>query len=275
MTRYKTLRYLFFALLLVSVTACEKEPIPTYIHIPYITVKSAAGVGSTSSNISNAWVYINGQVQGVYELPATFPVLASGETEIGIYAGIKLNGISNTRAPYPFYNQDIVTLDLEAGATDTIYPEVSYVGAAEYALLEDFELSNAFSQLERTSAAGEVFEGIFSAKVVLDTASITRVVSSERFSIPRGTTAAFVELDYKSNQAFTAGINAYQDGQGLGIEKVVVNPQSEWNKIYFNFTPEVNNLQADEYEVVFSIDTSNVSGTVNVLFDNIKLIYFQ
>src|SRR5580693_7824504 len=70
--------------------------IPSYVHIDSIGFTSYyLTQGSNSHKISDAWVYVDQQLQGVYQLPATFPVLATGSHEIDIKAGIEINGIAS------------------------------------------------------------------------------------------------------------------------------------------------------------------------------------
>jgi hypothetical protein len=67
----KKITYLLIVLVLSS---CQKEDtvdIPTYLKIDNIVLDE----GNTTSIITDAWVYVNDQLQGVYELPAKFPVL--------------------------------------------------------------------------------------------------------------------------------------------------------------------------------------------------------
>src|SRR5687767_2026929 len=94
----------FFTLLIISFlvsipfTGCDKEePVPSYIHIDSISLNSIYSTQGTSDHkITDAWVFVNEQYVGVYELPATFPVLYEGTQNIRIKAGIKKNGISAT-----------------------------------------------------------------------------------------------------------------------------------------------------------------------------------
>ncbi|HOV12628.1 MAG TPA: hypothetical protein PLL90_12785, partial [Bacteroidales bacterium] len=75
-------------------SACKKtDLVPSYIHIDKIDLNTTYEFdGSNSCKITDAWVYIDGDLQGIYELPATFPVLANGQHTIMVRAGIKLNG---------------------------------------------------------------------------------------------------------------------------------------------------------------------------------------
>ena len=77
---------------------------PAYIKIDTIKLDTYyPEQGSKSANITDAWVYVNDNLVGVFELPALLPVLHRGPNKLQIYPGIKLNGISSTRVPYPFY----------------------------------------------------------------------------------------------------------------------------------------------------------------------------
>ena len=79
--------------ILIAFVACKKENLtPAYIKINDIELNN-----SSTDKITDAWVYIENQLQGVYELPAKFPVLETGVKEIRIKAGIKNNGISSSR----------------------------------------------------------------------------------------------------------------------------------------------------------------------------------
>ena len=98
--------FLFVSFLYQS---CEEidinEGVPSYINIPSIeVVTDLTNEGSNSHKITDAWVYFDNNLQGVYPLPASFPVLLSGKQNISIKAGIKNNGIAATRVKYPFYD---------------------------------------------------------------------------------------------------------------------------------------------------------------------------
>ena len=50
-----------------------EEDIPSIINIESIELQ-----GNHTSNITDAWVYIDNEFQGVYPLPANFPILKTG-----------------------------------------------------------------------------------------------------------------------------------------------------------------------------------------------------
>ena len=92
----------YLPIVLVLFTACEiinpEEDIPSFICINEFEY---AEVGT--AKIVDAWIYIDNDLQGIYPIPNTIPILKNGEQKLYIAPGIKKNGISSTRANYPFY----------------------------------------------------------------------------------------------------------------------------------------------------------------------------
>ena len=84
------------ALSAVFLGSCNKfkgdQTIPAYIRIDSIYVYTDyENQGAPTSNITDAWVYINNEAIGAYELPAVFPVLAKGLTEVRVDEGAKVS----------------------------------------------------------------------------------------------------------------------------------------------------------------------------------------
>lgn len=253
---------------------CEKEPAPTYLTIENIVLQPGA-IGSASSNIVDAWIFVNDNSRGVFEMPTTFPLLDTGKIKLTVQGGIKMNGINTTRVSYPFYSNYVKEIDLSSNTTQFVFPKVEYVAATKIALLEDFEFTNIFSETDRVFN-NDAFEGTASGKmrIPLGTNSVISF-STNRFSIPFNTTAAFLELDYKNNRQFNVSIRAFfnNSAQEDRIIKLNVTEKDEWNKIYINFTPDINRVQADSYELVFQYFENDNNEPVNIFFDNIKFIY--
>ena len=118
----------------IVISSCElinpAETVPSYIHIQKIDLISTATYGSSSSKISDAWVYIDEQLIGCFELPATIPILSEGSHNIKIRPGIKVNGIGSNRSPYPFYNIIEQTIDLQKGTVLNLSPTTTYTSAS-------------------------------------------------------------------------------------------------------------------------------------------------
>ncbi|MES2398217.1 MAG: hypothetical protein V4549_19535, partial [Bacteroidota bacterium] len=115
-------KLLFLSIFIVTTfISCElynpAEPIPAYIRIDKIDLATIPGQGTDSHKITDAWVYIDEQLIGCFELPATFPVLYEGSHQVKIAPGIKVNGIAATRSPYPFFNPNTQVVSFQKGAT--------------------------------------------------------------------------------------------------------------------------------------------------------------
>ena len=86
----------FLILGFLSFYSCSKSDLevdpPTYIVIEDIKLTAdQATQGSDAENITDAWVFINDNLVGVYELPAKFPVVEKGSVNVKIFAGVKEN----------------------------------------------------------------------------------------------------------------------------------------------------------------------------------------
>jgi len=274
--------FLFVCLLYQS---CEEidinEGVPSYISIPSIKVDSIqSSVGSNSNKITDAWVYFDNNLQGVYPLPATFPVLLSGKQNISIKAGIKNNGIAATREKYPFYNYFNAEITLIKDSTlllDSIV--VSYADNLDFHII-DFETGS--KEFEETSSSDTtfllandtVFEGN-SGGVHLVLPHLTFEIATEEVPLPKVGTPIYVELNYKCNTAFQVGVFANYPQTVTATSILTINPKLEWNKIYIDLTSAIINTQnADSHKVFISMGRDiNSTQMAELYLDNFKIVY--
>ena len=92
----------------IFLTSCPgfqgSQEIPAYLHVDkFLFTTNYYVEGAASHKITDVAVYIDGNYQGYYELPATIPILERGKHNLTLYPGIKLNGNSSTRTINPFY----------------------------------------------------------------------------------------------------------------------------------------------------------------------------
>lgn len=287
---------LFFSLLLCA--GCDvinpPEEIPAYLHITNFTVNTSVGEGTNSSNIVDAYLFVDGSFLGVYTLPATLPILNTGLTRLDVFPGIKDNGIDSTPEIYPFYSVYQLDVDLVSEETDTIQPVTGYVDDLKFTIREGFENT---LQIFRDDIDGddqttieltetEVFEGTSSAKIVLSDENPILQVGSTRFTdLPLGSQGVYLELDYKTEVPFEVGIYYYdQINTRIADFQHGVNVKTEWNKVYINMTPEftglVNIPDLKDFQIGFRSvmdrdDSGNyLEGTREIFLDNIKLIHY-
>ena len=299
---------LFTASIFVS---CNKfkgdQTVPAYVRIDSITViTDYEQEGAPTQNITDAWVYINNEAIGAYELPAVFPVLATGLTEIRVDPGIKLNGIAALRSPYPFYKSIIQEVFLEELVevnlnSDTLFMgndyvpytmKTTYYDNLKFVWIEDFEdpslsldsTSKSKGDIERTSPANnpEAFLSSYSkysGLMVLDSVAwllevATNVGNNSGFVLPKVGEPVFLELDYKNDHYFTAGLYVNEYSQIIQHSVVNMNPSTEWNKIYINLTPSVSSqVNAIDYNIFFGALKDSNREDARILIDNVKLIH--
>lgn len=287
------LKLLLSSLLLI--TSCEiinpSEEIPSYLHISGFDVQTAIGQGTASYKISDVWVYVDDQLIGAYELPATVPVLAKGSQKIHLRPGIQLNGISATRAIYPMYNSIVLTANLEPGKilnidsiSDrilTYHPDVLFPWNARGQ--EDFEDggisidSTGNSQTRIIRSSDVVFEGNYSGKIELNSTVTTfEGKSTNAFVLPLQGNYTFIELNYKCNNSFHIGyyVNT-KDGFSILRKMIEIFPKENWNKIYINLTPYVS-IETNPEDFNIWIGATKNPGVENpeIYLDNIKLLHY-
>lgn len=257
------------------------EPIPSYISIDKIDLTTEPAEGTDSHKITDAWVYIDDQFVGCYELPCKFPVLFTGVHNVMVRAGIKVNGIAAIRSPYPFYASYKQTVDLQAGEVTEMSPAVTYISTATFQFMEDFEQAGVIIDTSATSDTtfqriydSNVFEGNSSGVAYLDHQNtFFECVSSQAYSLPKSGRDVFLEFNYKSNHEFIVGIIA-QPPYYLKTASLTYNASADWNKTYLYLTPAVSGSPSALLFKVF-IGMQNTSGAdgVELYLDNIKLVY--
>jgi len=288
--------YKLFIFLLISIvltySSCElynpAEPVPAYIHIDKITLSTTyITEGSSSNKITDAWVYVDEQLIGCFELPATFPVLFEGSHQIKIRPGIKVNGIATTRAPYPFYvSYDTIISTLQKGMKINLSPRVKYRTNMTFNFMEDFENTGTIiaksptlgvdTVLQRMDVPNpNVFEGNGSGIAYLDaTHTFFEAVSATSYVLPKSGSDVFLEFNYKCNQEFVVGVFAHSNGGTNQEAALTLNPSSVWNKAYIYLTPSVSKYtNATDYNIFFGMRNYAGSDSIAMVLDNIKLVY--
>lgn len=283
-------KYKLFVFFIIIVTmifySCNfinpPEIIPSYIQINTINFTASSGQGSSSYKISDAWVYIDDQPLGCYELPTKFPVLKEGNHKITIYGGIKINGIAGTRSIYPYYQPWTQYVCLKKDSTIIFYPSTTYYSSTKFSFIEAFEDGGILfkksptsdTMIVKTSAKSEVFEGTYSGVITLNNDIDTfECVTIDAYKLPKSDSPVFIEMDYKTNNTFTIGVYANYTGYRNRLEYLNINPSDTWNKIYINLTNIISReAMANDYNIFISAyKASDVLNGV-ILIDNIKLI---
>ena len=270
-----------YLLILFGLFSCQKEDtvnIPTYLKINNIALDE----GNTTSNITDAWVYINGQLQGVYELPAKFPVLEQGNTDIKVYAGIKNNGIATERVVYPFYNPYTLNTKLSINSTIVINPEIS-IKENISGQFDDFDPSYSFNADTCFQVLSEGAYGKFGSLSLSDSDSILITeINYQDFplsfdNVPQQGSPTYMELDYKNNTSFLVGMYInFPNSPTLEKGLLWINPKEDWNKIYIDLTQTVSEaIGAETFSIFIKMQRDSNLDENKLDFDNIRIIHYE
>ena len=300
------LRKVLIILLTVVFNSCTKDQfkaeIPSYIHIESIDLETDSFEGSDSQNLTDAWVTMDGNFLGAFELPCTIPILADGAHEFRVSSGIKANGISATRIIYPFFeicdlfikdgdtyqvsNSNIVNLHRDS--TVVLKATTSYKENMAFLFVEDFEdagtvvetTENSDTSLIRTNIDSLAFEGEgYSGEIHLDnTHDFFEIMSAEFVPLNGLYNTSMLEMDYRCDHSFKLGVAVKSAETGLIdlYESIQINPSEDWNKIYVHTTYQVNlGNSNDEFGIFIGTVKTSSSETASFYFDNIKWIHEQ
>ncbi|MES2627957.1 MAG: hypothetical protein V4616_03215 [Bacteroidota bacterium] len=288
--------YLSFSALLISTlffSGCSKSKqeatVPAYLRIDSIDFQGTSIQGTNNQNITEAWIFIDSDLQGIYDLPCEVPILALGSREVKIRGGIKRNGMGTSRVVSPFFSTYTEQLTFEPGKTALVKPVVGYFSDVEV-WNESFEdaggiqfstTTNSDTTLRLTNAPGEVFEGYGSGKAFLpDGKTYMKFFTNLRKTLPKAN-PVFMELNYKCNDVVNVGLIAHEAGGDISTVVLYLKPtendpliKNGWNKIYINLSDQINlSTASTQFDIFFELRKQSSSGTSYMLLDNVKLVY--
>lgn len=270
--------------LVIILSSCngKEEDTPVFIQIDTVQViiNDDDKEGNNNHNISDVWVYVDDNYQGCYEIPAKFPILSKGNHKVTIKAGVKTNGISATREFYPFYTFIDIDTNLIEGSTLKLNPKFSYISNSDIWVEDfndiDFQFSTIPNSLtdttfQRVKHEGEANNFYVAAYVNSERTDFFQGTSVETDPIEYGDAARrlFLEFEYKNNNQFY--VSLVSDKRHI-IE--VINPSTEWNKIYIDLTPTIKLNPALTYSLVFDTKYDGIKQG-EVFIDNVKLVHYE
>ena len=283
--------FIVFIFILLVTNGCYKfegdQTVPAYISIDSVSLDTYYPTeGTKSHKITDVWIYVNDNIVGAFELPAIFPVLAQGLNELEIRPGIKLNGISSTRVPYPFY-EPIVYEDFNFIPDSTrklSNPKAGYYQNLIFAWMEDFEGSGI--SIEENPASDTTIVKVLrqnspdpntkyaGAIYLTEDNPIYSGATNEAYAIPKQGSPVLMEIDYKINNYLATGLLIRDPGGYVKVPLLILNHSADWNKIYVNLGPNLSlHPQASEYRVYFEAGLDHDKNSSTMYLDNIKIIH--
>lgn len=289
----RTVLGLLLLSVVLALSACDlinpAEGIPAYVHIESVDLETTTLQGTDNHKITEIWAFDGGTMLGAYQLPGYVPVLEEGNTSFSFRAGIKNNGIANSRIMYPMFEPIDIDLMLEPLDTVTINPVYQYKDNVAF-IHESFE--DAGTQLEAHGGSqvdmitlndpDSVFEGAGTGFVRIPSGfTYWQERWQQQMNLPAGE-QMWLELDYKCNNTFATGLYAISGSEEIKSLTFILNPTTDdagvaqWNKIYIELSETaLNYSNADHFKLYFECSRQTDVDAAEVFLDNIKVVHFE
>jgi hypothetical protein len=276
--------------------------IPCYGHIDSIPliITNPLQQGTSANGINSVWVYVDDNPIGAFQMPVTFPMIATtGQHKVTIFAGVENFGEAENRTKYPFYSSYILNTTLTQGATVKFKPTVEYATWAKVGIIDNFDESGLTPQhiYKDTNAPtyskatdtnmyiihipnSNVYQGNGSGLVTVNSTKQYYNGITDTFNIPNNGSAVFLEMNYKTNNVFTVGL--YNVGNsiigGTAYYPIVyVDTSSTWKKMYINLQPTIGSYPSynNEYKIYFNVALDPGATLGQTYFDNVKIVRYN
>lgn len=286
---YHILLILMSSLILNSCIKNNEDPSWIYVDVWTLEDNPSLDEGELTANFTDAWVYIDDKLIGVFEVPFKIPILRSGASTIKLYPTILNNGISATKSQYPFVEPYTIQADLVQNEILHIQPVTRYYSNCQFTIL-DFEDANLGFEDSPSSQANiiasndpavlESFNGNAFGRVTL-TSSLFNWISSTNLSqvLPKGGAPVYLEIDYHNTAPVVTGVLAIDGSSVAQNPNVQLNAQEAgaavWKKIYIELKTIVSGSPtADFFEHSFEAQLPVGMSEAQINLDNIKIIHF-
>jgi hypothetical protein len=254
------------------------ERVPTYVRVDSFHMEN-----NESANITAVWAYYNNNPIGVFDLPATIPVVANESGSLQLAPGIAVSGQNNQMAPYPFYTIDQSSLIAQPGKIVYYTPKTGYYPGIKQQLIADFNfglvpfvLKEGNIQMVAVNADSLTFQpGNWAGAIFLNNVGDSSVDSSKiPLTIPPG--ESFIELNYNSTVPFFVALKPVEGTLTIDpVALVGINPNGgKWQKFYINVQGFATKYPASQYYLYIKAVLGDGKSNGRLLLDNIKLVTF-
>lgn len=262
----------------------NEAPVPFFIDLANPSVQAVSNFGKDTNKITDVWVFADGQILGVFPLPAKVPVTHTGkEIEITLLAGIRNNGMNDQPVFYPFYKSIVQKVNPAANEHINIPLDFKYVETAKIPVNESFENTNSFTLdidgkpetfIKPTTSMSIL--GNYSGEVTL-TSAIRFVEIASAQSILAGENGrgeSYIEFDYKGEGEIAVGLAKFLNGN-INIEYFLFVPGREnWNKIYVEVTDKLSSQDYEKYNLLLAFSKTGNSEQSKIYVDNFKHVHY-
>jgi hypothetical protein len=287
----------FSSIILILLSCGKNNPDPSWIEVgEWVLEENPNAVipaGELSQNITEAFLYIDDDIVGVFEVPFKIPVLKDGAVNIKIFPAIKNNGIAATKKIYPFLEVFELNGTLVKNQTLAISPKTRYKSNVKF-IIEDFEDAAIKIENDPNSAAvysvGNdpeilgLYNGNFYCRVNLTPEDSTWIAYTNFASInganlPRQS-EVYLEIDFYNTTPVVCGLLAISASSGVKPNQHVqlnsLKPENlKWRKIYIELKEIINASDPQAYfEHSFQAQLPDGETMGLIILDNIKVVHF-
>jgi hypothetical protein len=265
------------------------EPVPTYIHIDSFkfVVNPLQPSLTLSHSIPCASVFYNDNPVGIFDLPVTFPIIASGTGTLEVYPVIAVDGQNNILGIYPYYEPDTsFSFIAQPGKILTHECTTTYFTADVVNKLSYFNLGLTEFYLDAgnipmtmvtpATPGGDdslLYPGCTGAgNIYLTNVGVDSSIDSTiSFPIPAG--VSFIEFDYKNDLPFYVGLQSNSSGISLAPYYLAgIYPSATWQKFYLKCSDYTAEYTGTSYNLYIKVTLPVGTAPGRVLLDNIQLI---
>ena len=291
-------RFIPAVLVFIAFSSCDKtvEPIPSYLRIDSVMLKTNIGQGNSIHEISAIKLYVGGDFLGQFEIPCTVPVLQEGKQKVSILPAVRLNG---SKSQYISLNTLAIfdtSYTFKPGTiTSAGVPLFQFKSNANVVWTEDFEGPNStlvrlFSSNADTSFISSeafVLNGHFAAstrcmKIMMTDADTAKLIDMASFnffsSIPTDGSDVILEFDINSTLPVqVAMIRRNSNGTQYLPYVYIVPTENKWKRFYINLLYELIN-QPDNTDIKILLSpqkSAETRGSQTTLIDNIRLTHLK
>jgi len=262
------------------------EKVPTYVHIDSFAFRTPpASLGTASHAISSVYVFYNNNPVGFFDLPATFPVITTGDSGvITVSPAVSVNGLYNFQSPYKYYSDDTMVLKTNPGKITNYLPTTGYlIPYTHVPWLNNFDNGVDFLNsdtgvdkrtIKQDNAPADLFEGAV-GRVDLnlpDTSSF--IVSSQHPFTMDVNGETYLELNYRCSATFQIGVQAFGSNNGDGMQLLAGgNPSpNQWKKLYISLQTVAQQYPNGQYRILIKFLVPDGQSGGYVLLDNLKIV---
>lgn len=285
-------RLIFFLSFSFILSSCIKNnPDPFWLEVNEWTLESNDNLGfdqgELTHNFTEAWVYVDDKIVGVFEVPFRIPLVKTGNANVKLYPAVKNNGISATKKIYPFVVPYEVNVLMEGNKEIVINPVTHYKDATLFKIY-DFEsasigmtddinsLANFVKANDPTILKWGNFYGLINLDEV-DTSYVGYTTDYMNFNIGQ---EVYLEIDYYNTNGLVTGLLATSSTAGtVNNVNIQLNPQDpstvKWKKIYIDLKELISNSPSGaQFRQSFQAGLDSGDSEGFIIMDNIKIVHY-